>query len=149
MINSCVAYAIGRLALKFESLRPFQAFHKMCGIVGQLNFAEEEPVHRDAIERMARIIIHRGPDDEGYFIDGPLGFGFRRLSIIDQTEKARICHQCCRPPVQLLTAREVSVDALGWKKLLMFDLLKPEPVRKLLEDDQSERQDTTSSYSAL
>jgi hypothetical protein len=31
----------------------------------------------------------------------------------------------------------------------MFDLLKPEPVRKLLEDDQSERQDTTSSYSAL
>ncbi len=32
---------------------------------------------------MTRSIIHRGPDDEGYFSDGPLGFGFRRLSIID------------------------------------------------------------------
>jgi asparagine synthase (glutamine-hydrolysing) len=32
---------------------------------------------------MARSIAHRGPDDEGYFIAGPLGFGFRRLSIID------------------------------------------------------------------
>ena len=28
-------------------------------------------------------IIHRGPDDEGYYLAGPLGFGFRRLSIID------------------------------------------------------------------
>jgi len=28
-------------------------------------------------------LVHRGPDDEGYFLAGPLGFGFRRLSIID------------------------------------------------------------------
>ena len=32
---------------------------------------------------MARTIAHRGPDDEGYFIAGPVGLGFRRLSIID------------------------------------------------------------------
>ncbi len=32
---------------------------------------------------MARAITHRGPDDEGYYVAGPLGFGFRRLSIID------------------------------------------------------------------
>jgi asparagine synthase (glutamine-hydrolysing) len=32
---------------------------------------------------MADTISHRGPDDEGYFISGPVGFGFRRLSIID------------------------------------------------------------------
>jgi asparagine synthase (glutamine-hydrolysing) len=32
---------------------------------------------------MARSIVHRGPDDEGYFISGPVGLGFRRLSIID------------------------------------------------------------------
>lgn len=32
---------------------------------------------------MARSISHRGPDDEGYYLAGPLGFGFRRLSIID------------------------------------------------------------------
>ena len=38
---------------------------------------------RRTIEAMTRSIRHRGPDDEGYFIDGPLGLGFRRLSIID------------------------------------------------------------------
>jgi len=32
---------------------------------------------------MTRTIMHRGPDDEGYYIAGPVGFGFRRLSIID------------------------------------------------------------------
>jgi len=32
---------------------------------------------------MTRTITHRGPDDEGYYIAGPVGFGFRRLSIID------------------------------------------------------------------
>lgn len=32
---------------------------------------------------MTRTLTHRGPDDEGYYIEGPLGFGFRRLSIID------------------------------------------------------------------
>ena len=32
---------------------------------------------------MARAIAHRGPDDEGYFVSGPIGLGFRRLSIID------------------------------------------------------------------
>ena len=32
---------------------------------------------------MTRSISHRGPDDEGYYLAGPLGFGFRRLSIID------------------------------------------------------------------
>ena len=32
---------------------------------------------------MARAMRHRGPDDEGYYVDGAVGFGFRRLSIID------------------------------------------------------------------
>jgi asparagine synthase (glutamine-hydrolysing) len=55
----------------------------MCGIAGQFNFERREPVDRETIVRMARSIAHRGPDDEGYFISGPLGLGFRRLSIID------------------------------------------------------------------
>jgi len=55
----------------------------MCGICGQLNFARNEPVEPEAIRRMTESIRHRGPDDEGYLISGPLGFGFRRLSIID------------------------------------------------------------------
>jgi asparagine synthase (glutamine-hydrolysing) len=55
----------------------------MCGIAGQFNFQRHEPVERETIVRMARSIVHRGPDDEGFFIAGPIGLGFRRLSIID------------------------------------------------------------------
>jgi asparagine synthase (glutamine-hydrolysing) len=55
----------------------------MCGIAGQFNFQQREPVERETIVRMARSIAHRGPDDEGFFIAGPIGLGFRRLSIID------------------------------------------------------------------
>ncbi len=55
----------------------------MCGICGQYNFGHPEPVERRNIEAMTQTLVHRGPDDEGYYIAGPLGFGFRRLSIID------------------------------------------------------------------
>jgi asparagine synthase (glutamine-hydrolysing) len=55
----------------------------MCGICGQYNFGGLEPVWRQNLEAMARSMVHRGPDDEGYYIEGALGLGFRRLSIID------------------------------------------------------------------
>jgi len=55
----------------------------MCGICGQLNFVRQESVVAETIRRMTRTIAHRGPDDEGYYFSGPLGLGFRRLSIID------------------------------------------------------------------
>lgn len=55
----------------------------MCGIAGQFNFAKNEPVYPETVARMAASITHRGPDDEGFFTDGTLGLGFRRLSIID------------------------------------------------------------------
>lgn len=55
----------------------------MCGICGQYNFKHHQPVIPAKIRNMARTLIPRGPDDEGYFISGPLGLGFRRLSIID------------------------------------------------------------------
>ena len=55
----------------------------MCGIAGQFNFEGFAPVNPEDVRRMARSIAHRGPDDEGYFIAGPVGLGFRRLSIID------------------------------------------------------------------
>ena len=55
----------------------------MCGICGQYNFGGLVPVVRQDVEAMTRTIAHRGPDDEGYFVSGALGFGFRRLSIID------------------------------------------------------------------
>src|SRR5437899_7151690 len=55
----------------------------MCGICGQFNFARNDPVQPETIRRMTESIRHRGPDDEGYFISGAVGLGFRRLSIID------------------------------------------------------------------
>ena len=55
----------------------------MCGIAGQFNFARNDPVELETIRRMTESIVHRGPDDEGYLIAGPMGLGFRRLSIID------------------------------------------------------------------
>ena len=55
----------------------------MCGICGQYNFGSPAPVRRSDIKAMTDSIAHRGPDDEGQYIDGPLGLGFRRLSIID------------------------------------------------------------------
>jgi asparagine synthase (glutamine-hydrolysing) len=55
----------------------------MCGICGQFNFRDQAPVRRSDLEAMTQSMVHRGPDDDGYFIAGPVGFGFRRLSIID------------------------------------------------------------------
>ena len=54
----------------------------MCGIVGKLNF-DGSPVNEIIIQRMCDLSIHRGPDDEGIYLDNELGIGMRRLSIID------------------------------------------------------------------
>ncbi len=55
----------------------------MCGICGQYNFKDHRAVLPETIRKMTRTMVHRGPDDEGVYICGSLGFGFRRLSIID------------------------------------------------------------------
>jgi asparagine synthase (glutamine-hydrolysing) len=55
----------------------------VCGICGKLNFDSSRSVSSALLKSMADAIQHRGPDDEGYYRSGPLGFGFRRLSIID------------------------------------------------------------------
>jgi len=54
----------------------------MCGIYGMLHL-DGAPAAADALRPMARLTVHRGPDDEGVYADGPLAFGMRRLSIID------------------------------------------------------------------
>lgn len=56
----------------------------MCGICGVLNF-NREPVDEKIIRQMMRIQKHRGPDDEGVFLENNAGLGFVRLSIIDLT----------------------------------------------------------------
>jgi asparagine synthase (glutamine-hydrolysing) len=57
----------------------------MCGICGIYNYGTDRPVDREVLGRMASVITHRGPDDEGFHTsrDGRLGLGFRRLAIVD------------------------------------------------------------------
>lgn len=55
----------------------------MCGICGKLNLDYRTPVGLDLLERMSDAIAHRGPDGAGYYRKGPIGFGHRRLRIID------------------------------------------------------------------
>ena len=55
----------------------------MCGICGKLNFDTQASVTPGLLKKMADTIQHRGPNDEGYYVSGPVGFGFRRLAIID------------------------------------------------------------------
>lgn len=55
----------------------------MCAICGILNFDHSDIVDRTTIENMTKTLMHRGPDDDGLFVEGQVGLGFRRLSIID------------------------------------------------------------------
>src|SRR5438132_451647 len=55
----------------------------MCGICGIVNFNVTEPVDHHLVERMTSAQRHRGPDDDGYFVENNVGLGHRRLSIID------------------------------------------------------------------
>ena len=74
----------------------------MCGIAGF--YAKKDPLSAALLERMTQAIVHRGPDDQGYFGVGPhkekthwkkdgaehgplqVGLGFRRLAILDLSE---------------------------------------------------------------
>src|SRR5438445_7237183 len=54
----------------------------MCGIVGIFNFDPARPVDGDLLRVMNATITHRGPDEDGFYLNGPLGMANRRLSII-------------------------------------------------------------------
>ncbi|PWK81066.1 asparagine synthase (glutamine-hydrolysing) [Lentzea atacamensis] len=54
----------------------------MCGIAGVRRF-DGAPVSRELLAEMAKRLHHRGPDDNGFWSDGPIGFAHTRLSIID------------------------------------------------------------------
>ncbi|HEU4657919.1 MAG TPA: asparagine synthase (glutamine-hydrolyzing) [Capillimicrobium sp.] len=56
----------------------------MCGISGILNL-DGDPVPPRVLRAMADAIRHRGPDGDGTFVDGALGFGHRHLRIIDRS----------------------------------------------------------------
>ncbi|MFA5160797.1 MAG: asparagine synthase (glutamine-hydrolyzing) [Elusimicrobiales bacterium] len=55
----------------------------MCGISGIFNYGTGAAVDKDELRRLNSLILHRGPDDDGFCFDGPAGLAMRRLSIID------------------------------------------------------------------
>jgi len=55
----------------------------MCGIAGIVYRQRERPVSESLLRRMCAAVAHRGPDDEGLYLQGAVGLGMRRLSIID------------------------------------------------------------------
>lgn len=55
----------------------------MCGIVGIFDISGSGPISRVILQRMSDALRHRGPDGEGFHIEPGVGFGHRRLSIID------------------------------------------------------------------
>lgn len=54
----------------------------MCGIAGLVGRADQS-IEAGDVHSMCQTIVHRGPDDEGIYTNGPVGLGMRRLSIID------------------------------------------------------------------
>ncbi|WP_219924241.1 asparagine synthase (glutamine-hydrolyzing) [Nocardioides campestrisoli] len=54
----------------------------MCGVAGIRRF-DGRPVDEEDLRAMMRVLAHRGPDDQGLAVRGPVGFGHVRLSIID------------------------------------------------------------------
>ena len=54
----------------------------MCGIAGIVDL-QARLVDPLLVRRLCDVLIHRGPDDEGYYIDGPVALGQRRLAILD------------------------------------------------------------------
>ena len=60
----------------------------MCGLSGEINF-DGKPADAGALQRMTEALAPRGPDGVGVVLRGPVGFGHRRLKIIDLSEKAQ------------------------------------------------------------
>jgi len=55
----------------------------MCGICGILSFSDNGVDKREIINEMTTLMVHRGPDDDGYYFNDEIGLGIRRLAIID------------------------------------------------------------------
>ena len=61
----------------------------MCGIAGIYHYQGDRRVDPDRLASMTDILAHRGPDDSGLYVSGPIGLGHRRLSIVDLSPAGR------------------------------------------------------------
>lgn len=66
----------------------YEGYKVMCGIVGVIS-KKKGPVDGQRVQAMNNKMIHRGPDDSGIFVEEKVGFGHRRLSIVDLSKSGR------------------------------------------------------------
>ena len=77
------------LAMTAEHTTPRVAdrlvYHRvvMCGICGSFHYGSDRPADPRLLSDMTDAMTHRGPDDRGVWVEGTVGLGIRRLSIID------------------------------------------------------------------
>jgi asparagine synthase (glutamine-hydrolysing) len=71
-----------RALLGFPNGVFWSTIHGMCGIAGFVNRGAER-ADRETLARMTQVLAHRGPDGDGFYLEGPIALGHRRLSIID------------------------------------------------------------------
>jgi asparagine synthase (glutamine-hydrolysing) len=58
----------------------------MCGIAGYWNLRSGMPASLGDIQACTRMLVHRGPDEEGFLVDGTLALGMRRLQVVDPAD---------------------------------------------------------------
>jgi asparagine synthase (glutamine-hydrolyzing) len=92
----------------------------MCGIVGKYNFYTKEPVSAKLLKAMCDTIDYRGPDDSGVYVDGHIGLGHRRLSILDLSEQGH----------QPMASRDKSIWITYNGEIYNFESLKKNLVAK-------------------
>src|SRR3954462_12653055 len=64
----------------------------MCGITGGIDLAKRRTEPDAGIQRMSRAILHRGPDEEGFFMRPGLALASRRLSIVGLADGQQPMH---------------------------------------------------------
>lgn len=64
----------------------------MCGIAGIVNLKEQQPITPNILKRMIAVQQHRGPDENGAYLDDHIGLAHARLSIIDLKDGTQPIH---------------------------------------------------------
>lgn len=92
----------------------------MCGICGVVNLRGVSPVEKETLVKMTGRLVHRGPDNEGFFFGRSAGLGFRRLSIIDLftgnqplSNESQSIHVICNGEIFNFTSLRQELTAKG------------------------------------
>ncbi len=85
----------------------------MCGIAGIIDLKAARAINRTALKRMNDALAHRGPDGEGFFFAPGVGFGHRRLAVIDRPGGAQPFHAQTNKCVLSFNGEIYNYGALG------------------------------------